>query len=136
MAINTNLNLMCKYCWSFLYNKIDIAQGHILNFRFRRKKSYQRRGHFLAKISDYISTTDKFHLLKDHLHRSFKTLGCLGQIRTNIVIQIIVLSLLPYSPCPIWAVHTNRDITSTCTYYYDRYTYVHIDPTLDGYTQN
>lgn len=79
----TNLDLMCKYRRPFLNDKIDVPQGYILDFWFCRKKSYQRGSHLLAKISNYISTSDKFHLQKNHLHRNFQILSYLKQKKST-----------------------------------------------------
>ena len=63
------LNFMGKDSGSFLNNKINVTKCNILYLRFGRKQCNKGWSHLLAKISNHVGTSNKFHLLKDHLQR-------------------------------------------------------------------
>ena len=47
---------------TFLDDQIDVSQGHVLNFGFRRQECHQGRGQFFGHVSHEI------RVLRHHLH--------------------------------------------------------------------
>ena len=66
------LNFMGKDSGSFLHNKINVTKCNILYLRFGRKQFNKGWSHLLTKISNHVCTSNKFHLLKDHLSGNYQ----------------------------------------------------------------
>jgi len=94
----SHLDLMCEDGGALLHDEVDVAQGNVLDLRFRGEERHEGGRHLLAQVAHEVRRGDDVHLEHDQLHARGQevmvcsVMVCSGMLHSGMVCSVMVCS--------------------------------------------